>query len=136
MHKRTGAIGFCAIGRSCITDTLKPACVGTADALKFFPQILHTTDDQFALKFDSYGINKELIGVTANFDTLRKDTIKMISDGLCKFSLSWLAITDIPTHSPGDGEAHPYEVRGIRRHSNYVRTEFQRTFCVMTDDLL
>ncbi|KAJ7044287.1 hypothetical protein C8F04DRAFT_1250230 [Mycena alexandri] len=69
LNKRTGAIGFCAIARSDVNDTLRPVCVGTEDALKFFPQILQTTDEQFAVKFDNFGINQE-------------DTVARISDGL------------------------------------------------------
>ncbi|KAJ7027035.1 hypothetical protein C8F04DRAFT_1189984 [Mycena alexandri] len=82
LRKRTGAIGFCAIAHSSITDTLKPACVGTEEAMKFFPQILHTTEEQFAVKFNNYGINKEVIVLGGNFEFLRKDTIARIAEGL------------------------------------------------------
>ncbi|KAJ7034182.1 hypothetical protein C8F04DRAFT_1260187 [Mycena alexandri] len=82
LNKRTGAIGFCAIARSDVNDTLKPVCVGTEDALKFFPQILQTTDKQFAVKFDNFGVNREVVGLGGTFDFLRKDTVARISDGL------------------------------------------------------
>ncbi|KAJ7021909.1 hypothetical protein C8F04DRAFT_1273125 [Mycena alexandri] len=82
LNKRTGAIAFCCIGRSDVNDTLNPACVGTEDALKFFPQILQTTDEQFAVKFDNYGVNRDAVGLAGSFDFLRKDTVARISDGL------------------------------------------------------
>ncbi|KAJ7034811.1 hypothetical protein C8F04DRAFT_1259490 [Mycena alexandri] len=81
LYKRTGAIGFCCIGRSDVGDTLKPACVGR-EAVKFFPHVLHTTDNQFAMKFDNYTCNRDLVGTEVNFNTLRSQTIGMIGDGL------------------------------------------------------
>ncbi|KAJ7023082.1 hypothetical protein C8F04DRAFT_1193743 [Mycena alexandri] len=81
LYKRTGAIGFCCIGRSDIGDTLKPACVGR-EAVKFFPHVLHTTDNQFAMKFDNYTCNRDSVGREVNFNTLRSQTIGMIGDGL------------------------------------------------------
>ncbi|KAJ7711581.1 hypothetical protein B0H16DRAFT_1745053 [Mycena metata] len=82
LNKRTGAEAFCVIGRSDVHDTIKPGVVGTPNSFKFFPQILRTTHDQFAIKFDNFGINRDEIGLSAGFDALRKSTISMISDGL------------------------------------------------------
>lgn len=84
LYKRTGAIGFCCIGRSDVGDTLKPACVGR-EAVKFFPHVLHTTDNQFAMKFDNYTCNRDSVGTEVNFNTLRSQTIGMIGDGLGKY---------------------------------------------------
>ncbi|KAJ7021720.1 hypothetical protein C8F04DRAFT_1273385 [Mycena alexandri] len=74
-------VSFCCIGRSDVGDTLKPACVGR-EAVKFFPHVLHTTDNQFAMKFDNYTCNRDSVGTEVNFNTLRSQTIGMIGDGL------------------------------------------------------
>ncbi|KAJ7029054.1 hypothetical protein C8F04DRAFT_1265271 [Mycena alexandri] len=82
LKPRTGAVAFLVIARSSVTDTIKPQTCGTPEALAFFPQVLRTTDSDFALKFDNYGCNMETIGLHSTYDFLRKDTIKLISDGL------------------------------------------------------
>ncbi|KAJ7777418.1 hypothetical protein B0H16DRAFT_1879477 [Mycena metata] len=84
LQQRTGAIGFCVVARSDVNDTLEPACVGTEEAEKFFVQVLHTTNSQFAIKFDNYGVDREAIvgqGLR-KCDALRRQTVSMIADGL------------------------------------------------------
>lgn len=67
-----------------MNDTLKPACLGVAEALPFFPRILHTTPDQFAVRFDNYTINKDAVGLDIGYQTLRRDCTSLISEGLGK----------------------------------------------------
>ncbi|KAJ7018315.1 hypothetical protein C8F04DRAFT_1199099 [Mycena alexandri] len=82
LQKRTGAIGFCVVARSDVHDTLRPACVGTEEARSFFTHILHTTDAQFAIKFDNFGVSKESAGGGLKFEFLRSQSIQMIGQGL------------------------------------------------------
>lgn len=86
MKKRTGAFAFLAIGRSDVGDTLRPTCVGVGEALQYFPRILHTTPEQFAVKFDNYTVNKDTVGLDLSSQTLRRETTSMISEGLGKFA--------------------------------------------------
>ncbi|KAJ7508198.1 hypothetical protein B0H11DRAFT_2185178 [Mycena galericulata] len=74
LQKRTGALAFVTVARSSHTDTLQPACVGPPEAMQFLTQVLHTTDAHFALKFDTFGIHRESIGLEHTSANLRKET--------------------------------------------------------------
>ncbi|KAJ7017831.1 hypothetical protein C8F04DRAFT_1331374 [Mycena alexandri] len=82
LYRRTGAVAFITIGRSDVNDTLKPTCLGVADAIPFFPRILHTTADQFAIRFDNYTVNKDAIGLDLGYQTLRRDCTSLVSENL------------------------------------------------------
>ncbi|KAJ7893239.1 hypothetical protein B0H13DRAFT_2339731 [Mycena leptocephala] len=82
LQKRTGAIGVCVIGRSSVSDTLVPACVGPEEATQYFPQVLRSTSDQFALKFDHYTVNRGVAALDLGSNEMRKAVTDGISDAL------------------------------------------------------
>ncbi|KAJ7027584.1 hypothetical protein C8F04DRAFT_1189390 [Mycena alexandri] len=82
LYRRTGAVDFITIGRSDVHDTLKPTCLGVADTIPFFPRILHTTAEQFAIRFDNYTVNKDAIGLDLGYQTLRRDCTSLVSENL------------------------------------------------------
>ncbi|KAJ7869817.1 hypothetical protein B0H13DRAFT_1896501 [Mycena leptocephala] len=82
LQKRTGAIGVCIIGRSSMSDTLLPACIGLEEGRQYFPQVLRSTADQFALKFDHFTVNQGAAGLELGSNELRKAVADGISDGL------------------------------------------------------
>ncbi|KAJ6521350.1 hypothetical protein DFH09DRAFT_215820 [Mycena vulgaris] len=86
LQQRTGAVGFFVLGRSSVTDTLSPACVGPPEAMTFLPDVMHTTPNLFAVKFDHYAINRVPMGLELSFAQLRKDIVSLIADGLGKRS--------------------------------------------------
>ncbi|KAJ6601956.1 hypothetical protein DFH09DRAFT_1481173 [Mycena vulgaris] len=77
-----GTIGFLVLGRSSMTDTLNTVCVGPPEALKFLPEVMHTTPDIFSVKFDHCFINREAVGLELLFAQLRKETVGLIAEGL------------------------------------------------------
>lgn len=93
--KRTGAVGFCAIGRSDVADTIRPACVGPpVEALQYFTRIMHTTSDQFALRFDHYTVNRLNAGLELSGQALRTTCTSLIGDGLGR--LLWYSFSQYP----------------------------------------
>ncbi|KAJ7805217.1 hypothetical protein B0H13DRAFT_1930284 [Mycena leptocephala] len=82
LQKRTGAIGVCVIGRSSVSDTLVPMCVGPEEATQYFPQVLRSTSDQFALKFDHYTVNRGVAALDLGSNEMRKAVTDGISDAL------------------------------------------------------
>ncbi|KAJ7913427.1 hypothetical protein B0H13DRAFT_2326281 [Mycena leptocephala] len=82
LQKSTGAIGVCIIGRSSVSDMLLPACIGPEEGRQYFPQILRSTADQFALKFDHFTVNRGAAGLELGSNELRKAVADGISDGL------------------------------------------------------
>ncbi|KAJ7165244.1 hypothetical protein C8R46DRAFT_1220376 [Mycena filopes] len=81
LQKRTGAIRCLLIGRSDVSDTLLPACVGPEDGMCFFPLIMRTTNNDFATKWDHFTVNRDRITLDANFNELCKTCTSMISEG-------------------------------------------------------
>ncbi|KAJ7852557.1 hypothetical protein B0H13DRAFT_1904556 [Mycena leptocephala] len=82
LQKRTGAISVCVIGRSSVSDTLAPACVGPEEGRQYFPQVLRSTPDQFAVKFDHYTVNRGVGGLELGSNELHKAVADGISDAL------------------------------------------------------
>ncbi|KAJ7912925.1 hypothetical protein B0H13DRAFT_2326847 [Mycena leptocephala] len=82
LQKRTGAIGVCIIGRSSVSDTLLPACIGPEEGRQYFPLVLPSTADQFALKFDHFTVNRGAAGLELGSNELRKAVTDGISDAL------------------------------------------------------
>ncbi|KAJ7873783.1 hypothetical protein B0H13DRAFT_2348865 [Mycena leptocephala] len=82
LQKRTGAIGVCVIGWSSVSDLLAPACVGPEEGRQYFPQVLRSTPDQFAVKFDHYTVNRGVGGLELGSNELRKAVADGISDAL------------------------------------------------------
>lgn len=88
LYRRTGALAFLTIGRSDVNDTIHPLVVGAPEAMEYFPRVLHTTNEQFALRFDNWGCNKDAVGVDLSYSRLRRECTMMITDGLGKCLLS------------------------------------------------
>ncbi|KAJ7748994.1 hypothetical protein B0H16DRAFT_1725379 [Mycena metata] len=82
LYRRTGALAFLTIGRSDVNDTIHPLVVGAPEAMEYFPRVLHTTNEQFALRFDNWGCNKDAVGVDLTYSRLRRECTMMITDGL------------------------------------------------------
>ncbi|KAJ7039007.1 hypothetical protein C8F04DRAFT_1179335 [Mycena alexandri] len=82
LHRRTGAIAFFAIGRSSVNDTIRPVVTGTTQVFDYFPQVLRTTTEQFAIRFDNWTCNKDQVAVDLSYQTLRRECTGMILEGL------------------------------------------------------
>ncbi|KAJ7810663.1 hypothetical protein B0H13DRAFT_2384489 [Mycena leptocephala] len=82
LQKRTGAIGVCIIRRSSVSDMLLPVCIGPEEGRQYFPQVLRSTADQFALKFDHFTVNQGAAGLELGSNELRKAVTDGISDAL------------------------------------------------------